>query len=103
MMEVPDKGPVRVLEKQIKKFDRENNLEIMAIQTPNICNITKEMDSWLGCEFGSLINSLVSLPDSEKSTVHAGMQTTMPQFRGVPTNEWTRPSWRHHDCDYDHD
>ena len=36
MMEVPDKGPVRVLEKQIKIFDRENNLEIMAIQTPNI-------------------------------------------------------------------
>ena len=27
----------------------------------------------------------------------------MPQFRGVPTNEWTCPSWRHHDCNYDHD
>jgi hypothetical protein len=35
MEEVPDKGPVRFLEKQIIKYDRENNLENMATQTPN--------------------------------------------------------------------
>ena len=53
MMEVPDKGPVRVLEKQIKKFDRENNLEIMATQTPNICKWTgnKDIDNELSNEF----------------------------------------------------
>jgi hypothetical protein len=35
MEDVPDKGPVRFLEKQIIKYDRENNLENMAAQTPN--------------------------------------------------------------------
>ena len=35
MSDVPDKGPVRFLEKQIIKYDRENNLENMAAQTPN--------------------------------------------------------------------
>ena len=37
MMDTPNKGPIRFLEKQIKKYDKINNLETMAIQTPNIC------------------------------------------------------------------
>jgi hypothetical protein len=37
MTDVLDKGPVRFLEKQIIKYDRENNLENMATQTPNTC------------------------------------------------------------------
>jgi ribonuclease HI len=38
MEDVPDKGPVRFLEKQIKKYDREMNLATMAAtQTPNTC------------------------------------------------------------------
>jgi hypothetical protein len=41
MMDVPDKGPVRFLEKQIIKYDRENNLAIMATQTPNTCKWTE--------------------------------------------------------------
>ena len=40
MTDVPDKGPVRFLEKQIKKYDRENNIAIMATQTPNTCKWT---------------------------------------------------------------
>jgi len=43
MMDAPDKGPVRFLEKQIIKYDRINNLEIMAIHTPNIYK-------WIGNE-----------------------------------------------------
>jgi hypothetical protein len=38
MIDTPDKGPVTFLEKQIEKYDRINNLENMAIRTPNICN-----------------------------------------------------------------
>ena len=38
MEDVPDKGPVRFLEKQIKKYDRETNLAIMATQTPTPVN-----------------------------------------------------------------
>ena len=40
-IDTPDKGPVRFLEKQIKKCDRINNLESMATQTPDICK-------WIG-------------------------------------------------------
>jgi hypothetical protein len=43
MIDTPDKGPVRFLEKQIKKYDRTNNLETMATQTPNV-------SKWLGNE-----------------------------------------------------
>ena len=52
-MDVPDKGPVRNLEKQIKKYDRENNLENMALQTPNICKWTdnEDIDNELSNEF----------------------------------------------------
>ena len=34
MLDKPDKGPVRFLEKQITKYDKENKLAIMATQTP---------------------------------------------------------------------
>ena len=44
MIDVPDKGPVRFLEKQIKKYDRENNLATMATQTPNTCKWTENID-----------------------------------------------------------
>ena len=44
MTDVPDKGPVRFLEKQIKKYDRETNIEIMATQTPNTCKWTEIVD-----------------------------------------------------------
>jgi hypothetical protein len=44
MTDVPDKGPVRFLEKQIIKYDKENNLENMAIQTPNTYKWTRNAD-----------------------------------------------------------
>jgi len=44
MEDVPDKGLVIFLEKQIKKYDREMNLAIMATQTPNTCKWTKNID-----------------------------------------------------------
>jgi hypothetical protein len=37
MIDTSNKGPVRFLEKQIKKYDKIKNLETMATQTPNIC------------------------------------------------------------------
>ena len=53
MIDTPDKGPVRYLEKQIKKYDRINNLENMASQTPNICKWTQneDIDKELSNEF----------------------------------------------------
>jgi len=42
--DVPNKGPVRFLEKQIIKYDRETNLAIMATQTPNTCKWTENTD-----------------------------------------------------------
>ena len=48
-MEMPNKSLVRFLEKHIIKYDKINNLGIMATQTPNICkwtgniNIDKEL------------------------------------------------------------
>jgi hypothetical protein len=44
MEDVPDKSPVRFLEKQIKKYDRETNLAIMATQIPNTCKWTENVD-----------------------------------------------------------
>ena len=41
MTDIPNKGPVRFLEKQIIKHDRENNLENMATQTHNIHKWTR--------------------------------------------------------------
>jgi hypothetical protein len=43
MIDTPNKGPVKFLEKQIKKYDRTNNLKNMATQTPNIWK-------WIGNE-----------------------------------------------------
>jgi hypothetical protein len=43
MIDTPDKNPISILEKQIKKYDRTNNLENMATQTPNIWK-------WIGNE-----------------------------------------------------
>ena len=53
MIDTPDKDPVRFLEKQIKKYDIINNLETMAIQTPNICKWTcnENIDKELSNEF----------------------------------------------------
>jgi hypothetical protein len=53
MTDVPDKGPVRFLEKQIIKYDRENNLENMATQTPNTYKWTgnADIDKELSNEF----------------------------------------------------
>jgi len=53
MMDVPDKGPVRFLEKQIIKYDRENNLVNMATQTPNTYKWTgnADIDKELSNEF----------------------------------------------------
>jgi ribonuclease HI len=44
MADVPDKGPVRFLEKQIIKYDRENNLENLAAITPNTYKWTGNVD-----------------------------------------------------------
>ena len=44
MIDALYKGRVRDLKKQIKIFDRENNLEIMAIQIPNIYKWTRNVD-----------------------------------------------------------
>ena len=53
MIDTPDKGPIRFIEKQIIKYDRINNLESMAIQTPNICKWTSNeyIDNELSNEF----------------------------------------------------
>ena len=36
MIKTPNKGLIRFLDKHIIKYDRKNNLEIVAIQFPNI-------------------------------------------------------------------
>jgi hypothetical protein len=53
MMDTPYKGLVGFIEKQIIKHDRINNLETMAIQTPNICKWTcnADIDKELSNEF----------------------------------------------------
>ena len=43
MIENPDKGPMRFLEKHIIKHDRKNNLEVVATIFPNI-------DKWISNE-----------------------------------------------------
>ena len=60
-----DKGPVRFLEKQIKKYDRINNLETMAIQTPNICKWTRNED--IDRELSNEIWNNPSITDKQKS------------------------------------
>ena len=53
MIDTPDKGPVIFLETQIKKYDRINNLENLATQTPNIYKWTgnEDIDKELSNEF----------------------------------------------------
>ena len=65
MEAVPDKGPVRFLEKQIKKYDRETNIAFMATQTPNTCKWTQnvDIDKELSNEFWT--NPLIT--DKQKS------------------------------------
>jgi len=65
MMDTPDKGPVRFLEKQVKKFDRINILENLAGQTPNICKWTgnEDIDKELSNEFWNNPN----ITDKQKS------------------------------------
>jgi hypothetical protein len=65
MMDTPDKGPVRFLEKQVKKFDRINILENLAGQTPNIYKWTgnEDIDKELSNEFWNNPN----ITDKQKS------------------------------------
>ena len=42
MMDVPDKGPVKFLDKQIIKYDRETNIALVATQSPNTSKWTKK-------------------------------------------------------------
>ena len=53
MIDTPNKGPIKLLERQIRKYDIINNLETMAIQTPNICKWTcnENIDVELSNEF----------------------------------------------------
>ena len=54
MIDTPDKGLAKFLEKQIKKYDRRNNLENMATQTPNVWKWigNEDIDKELSNEFG---------------------------------------------------
>jgi hypothetical protein len=65
MEDVLDKGPVRFLEKQIKKYDREMNLAIMATQTPSTCKWTEniEIDNELSNDFWTNL----AITDKQKS------------------------------------
>ena len=61
MIDTPNKGPVRFLE---KKNDRINNLEIMAIQTPNICKWTGNED--IDKEFSNEFWNNPTITDKQK-------------------------------------
>ena len=65
MIDTPDKGPVRFLEKQIKKYDRINNLENMALQTPNICKWT--INEAIDKEFSNEFWNNPTITDKQKS------------------------------------
>ena len=65
MVDVPYKGPVRFLEKQIFKYDRENNLAIMAIQTLNTCKWTENAD--IDKELSNEFWENPSITDKQKS------------------------------------
>src|ERR1700738_2480318 len=43
MTDVPDKGPVRFLDKQIIKYDRETSIALMATQSPNTSKWTENV------------------------------------------------------------
>jgi ribonuclease HI len=67
MMDVPDKGPVRFLDKQILKYDRETNIALMAAQRPNTSKWTENVhiDKVLSNEFWT--NPLIT--DKQKSCI----------------------------------
>ena len=65
MEDVPDKGPVRFLEKQIKKYDRETNIALMATQTPNTCKWTENVD--IDKELSNEFWTNPSITDKQKS------------------------------------
>ena len=65
MTDVPDKGPVIFLEKQIKKYDRETNIAIMATQTPNTCKWTENVD--IDKELSTEFWANPSITDKQKS------------------------------------
>jgi hypothetical protein len=65
MEEVPDKGPVRFLEKQIKKYDRETNLAVMATQTPNTRKWTK--NTYIDNELSNDFWANPAITDKQKS------------------------------------
>ena len=65
MIETPDKGPIRFLEKHIIKHNRKNNLEVVATLFPNINKwITNEdIDNELSNDFWTNKNII----DSQKT------------------------------------
>jgi ribonuclease HI len=65
MTDVHDKGLVRFLEKQIIKYDRENNLENMATQTPNTYKWTGNADK--NKEFSNEFWENPEITDKQKS------------------------------------
>ena len=67
MLDTPNKGPVRFLEKQIIKFDRINILENLATRTPNIHKWTgnADIDKELSNEFWNNPN----ITDKQKSCI----------------------------------
>jgi hypothetical protein len=65
MADVPDKGPVRFLEKQIQKYDRETNIAFMATQNPNTCKWTDNID--IDKELSNEFWTNPSITDKQKS------------------------------------
>ena len=63
----PDKGPVRCLETYITKYDRENNLEIMAEQFPNINKWTMNPD--IDNELSNDFWTNPAITDSQKTSL----------------------------------
>jgi hypothetical protein len=65
MIDKPDKGPVRFLDKQIIRYDKINNLETMATQTPNICKWTGNAD--IDKELSNELWNNPNITDKQKS------------------------------------
>ena len=83
MIDTPDKGPVRFLEKQIKKYDRINNLESMAVQTPNIYK-------WIG---NADIDKELSMNSGTTPLLRTNKNHVLSNFTPEPT--WTKPANKH--------
>ena len=63
----PDKGPVRCLEEYIKKYDRKNNLEILAEDFPNINKWTT--NSIIDNEMSNDFWNNLEITDSQKTSI----------------------------------